>query len=316
MKRNVRSFDVWQPAWALLTLLAVTACGGADDNLEHVADQTPGIHRGDANIVFRTEKFTLEPGKERFVCYTKTLEDDLVVSGYSQEAKPFVHHVVFAKTTGDEPEGTSECDVLFRFAWEPMYLAGAGASNIDFPDGVGQVLPAGTRLLAQLHLLNTSDEPVTDFAELHMRPSIETNVRPIATYALGNFEVNLPPRQRSALESVCTVRDPVNLIAAFPHMHMLGTSLTFEVGPSPDRLTKVFERNPYSFDDQRLELVNLALNPGDVTRVTCNYDNTTDQTITFGESTLNEMCFLVGFATDRSSPGGCIAGPSGALGGS
>src|SRR6185295_10411180 len=112
----------------------------------------------------------------------------------------------------------------------------------------------------------------------------------------------------SKLESVCTVQEKIEFVAAFPHMHLLGQSLTFEVGPSADKLTKVFERNPYSFDDQHLDLLELTLNPGDVTRVTCNYDNTRNQTVTFGESTQNEMCFLLAFAADRSGVSGCVVG--------
>jgi hypothetical protein len=311
-KRSIPISQDAHPLWALLTFGAMVACGGGDETPagqpHEVPDQTPGIHRTDGEVIFRTEQFTLEPGQERFVCYTQTLQEDTVIDGYTTRAKPFLHHIVFAKTTGTEPEGSSDCDVLFRFVWEPMFLSGAGASNIQFPDGLGQVIPAGTRLLAQLHLLNTSAKAVTDSAEIRMHPSPLTNPRPMATYALGNFNVSLPPLMPSKIESVCTVRETIDFVAAFPHMHLLGTSLTFEVGPSADRLTKVFERNPYDFDDQRLELINLTLNAGDVTRVTCNYQNTTDQTVTFGESTNNEMCFLVGFAADRSATSGCIVG--------
>jgi Copper type II ascorbate-dependent monooxygenase, C-terminal domain len=91
-------------------------------------------------------------------------------------------------------------------------------------------------------------------------------------------------------------------------MHLLGKSLTFEMGPSADQLKKVFERNPYDFDSQRIELLDLTLNPGDVTRVTCNFDNTTDKTITFGESTKSEMCFLATFVADRTGVAGCTVG--------
>jgi len=224
-------------------------------------------------------------------------------------------HDTFAKTTGTEPEGASDCDVLFRFNWEPLFLAGAGASEIRFPAGVGHVLPSGTRILAQLHLLNTSDEPVTDSAAIHMHPSLVKNPRPVGSYAFGDFNVSLPPLQASTIQSVCTVPDTVELVAGFPHMHLLGKSLTFETGPSMDKLTKVFERNPYSFDDQRIDLVTMTLNPGDVTRVTCNYDNTRNQTVTFGESTKNEMCFFLGFAAGRTGVGGCVVGTPGSLGG-
>jgi hypothetical protein len=300
------------PFWLLLALGGLVACGGGGEappsNPEVVVDQTPGIHRSGDEVTFRTERFTIDPGQERFICYTQTLEEDLVVDGYTKPAKPFLHHMVFAKTSGNEPEGASDCDVLFRFVWEPIFLAGAGASEIHFPDGVGQVLPAGTRLLSQLHLLNTTSKSITDSAEIHLHPSTIQNPRPMSAYALGNFNVSLPPQQPSTVESVCTVPETINFVAAFPHMHLLGTSLTFEVGPSADHLTKVFERNPYNFDDQRIELLNLTLNAGDVTRVTCHYENTTDHTVTFGESTTNVMCFLVGFAADRASMSGCVVG--------
>jgi hypothetical protein len=266
------------------------------------------VHHQDGRVTFRTEDFTLEPGQEKFLCYTQTLDRDVVVGGYSINAKPYVHHTVLSKTAGDEPEGMSECDVLFRLAWEPIFPVGAGEYEIQFPEGIGQVLPAGTRLLAQLHLLNAGKETVVDSAELDLHLSPHESPRELATFAFGNFNVNLPPLQSSKIESVCSVKEQVEVVAAFPHMHQLATSLTFEVGPSADRLSKVFERNPYDFDNQNLELVNLTLNAGDVTRVTCNYDNTTDKTITFGESTFNEMCFFVGFAADRSVASGCIVG--------
>lgn len=301
-------------AWTLLTLGATVACSAGGETRPAApeaidkTDQTPGIRHVGGEVVFRTDQFTLEPGQERFLCYAQTLKEDVVVDGYTKPAQAFVHHMVFAKTSGTEPEGLSDCDVLFRFTWEPLFLAGAGASQIDFPNGVAQVMPAGTRLLSQLHLLNASTKPVTDSAEIHLHPSPIQNPRPMAAYALGNFDVSLPPNQASVVESVCTIPETTNFVAAFPHMHRLGTSLTFEVGPSADRLTKVFERDPYNFDDQHLDLLNLTLNAGDVTRVTCHYENTTDRTVSFGESTSNEMCFLVGFAADRPSMGGCVVG--------
>jgi hypothetical protein len=312
-RRNIRFFKSARTVWTLLALGATVACTGTDTPPENPEvldklDQTPGIHRTASEVILRTEPFTLEPGEERFICYTKTLDEDLVVDGYTKPSQPFVHHVVFAKTTGTEPEGSSECDVLFRFEWEPLFLAGAGASEIHFPSGVAQVMHSGTRLLAQLHLLNASAKSVTDSAEIHLHPSLVQNPRPISAYALGNFNVSLPPQQASVVESVCTIPETTNFVAAFPHMHRLGTSLTFEVGPSADRLTNVFERDPYNFDDQHLDLLNLTLNAGDVTRVTCHYENTTDHTVTFGESTHDEMCFLVGFAADRSTVGGCVVG--------
>jgi hypothetical protein len=307
---------------ALFTLGAIVACGGGTSGSDapvnapaQVEDLTPGIQVTGSDVTFRTDPFTLEPGQEKFICSTHTLDHDMVIDGYSRDAQKFVHHLIFAKTAGTEPEGASDCDVLFRFQWEPLFLAGAGASELNFPEGVGHVLSAGTRLLAQLHLFNTTAQPITDSTVVHMHPTVAENPRPMGSYAFGNFNVNLPPLQPSTLTSDCTVSEPLEVVAAIPHMHNLGKSLSFEVGSSAGALAKVFERNPYSFDDQHAELLPMTLNPGDATRVTCNFENTRNETITFGESTNSEMCFLLAFVAGRTGVSGCIVGTPGSLGG-
>jgi hypothetical protein len=299
---------------ALCSLLA--ACASDDSGEPSPGDSeepgpgsaTPGIAVTEAQVVFSTAEFTLEPGQERYLCYAATTAEALVIDGYSHAGKPFLHHVVFSRARAPEPEGLSECDILFRNTWDPLFIAGAGASSIDFPDDVGHQLPAETQLVVQLHLLNTREEPVTDSVAITMQRSTAANPRPMGTYVFGTTSVNLPPLQESQLEAVCQLEQRVQLVAAFPHMHLLGTSLTFEVGSSMDTMETVFTRDPYDFDDQHLELLDLTLEPGDVTRVRCSYDNPHDQNITFGESTTNEMCFFIGLAADQEGLKGCMLG--------
>jgi hypothetical protein len=259
----------------------------------------PGIHVGEQEVVFQTDTFTLEPSQERYLCYAVTTEEELVIDGYQSAGAPYLHHVVFSRATAPEPEGWSECDILFRYTWQPLFITGAGASELDFPEDSGHKIPAGTQLVVQLHLLNATEAPVNESVAITMKRSSSADPKPIGTYAFGTSDVQLPPSQESVLESVCTMEETVQLVAVFPHMHLLGTSMTFEVGKSEDAMNMVFKRDPYNFDDQHVELIDLTLEPGDVTRVRCSYDNPHDETITFGESTKNEMCFLIGFSADR-----------------
>ncbi|MDP6943056.1 MAG: hypothetical protein QF464_02810, partial [Myxococcota bacterium] len=123
----------------------------------------------------------------------------------------------------------------------------------------------------------------------------------------------LPPGQVSQVVGSCASDSDMTLFSVFPHMHLLGQSLVVEVGPDADNLTEVFRRDPYDFDDQSMEPLDLTISLGDTVRVTCGYDNYLDETVTFGESTTNEMCFLVGFATEASHQfAGCIGGTGGA----
>jgi hypothetical protein len=80
-------------------------------------------------------------------------------------------------------------------------------------------------------------------------------------------------------------------------MHQLGARMTIEVGKSLDAMRPLYARDPYSFDDQRMEKMKLKLEAGDMLRVTCDYKtNENDIVVNFGESSNDEMCFFVGFA--------------------
>jgi hypothetical protein len=83
----------------------------------------------------------------------------------------FGHSERCSGTLAPEPDGMSECDVLFRTTWEPMYLAGAGSSSLEFPENTAHKIAAGTQLLSQLRLFNTTDKLATGSLEVKMHRS-------------------------------------------------------------------------------------------------------------------------------------------------
>jgi hypothetical protein len=298
--------------WLQLTTLVVAfntvAC--SSDAEPGPGTDAPGSAAPEAkaeSLVFRTDPVTIEAGKEKFMCFTKTLDEDVVIDGYAHEAQPVVHHVVFVRPLVPEPEGFSECDVLFRMTWDPLFLSGAGRSELKFPDGLGHTLAKGTQLLVQLHLLNAGETDVTETVSIDMHRSRAKDPQPVGAYAFGTTDLKLPASEHSQVEGDCTLSEPVQIIAAFPHMHRLGRKLRFEGGPSLGDMHELFVRDPYDFDDQHTEAIELTLDKGDHARVTCDYDNTTAKEVSFGESTSNEMCFFIGFAVGRDNLRSCIA---------
>ena len=257
----------------------------------------------------RTEEISVPAGQERYLCYATTLSEDEVVDAYRSDAKSFVHHMVFARALAPEPEGVSECDTLFRATWDPLYIAGAGDSELAFPTGAGHSLARGTQLVLQMHLLNPSNTDVHAAVAIEMHRSASKQPRPVNTYIFGTTDLHLPPNQPSEAQSACEMTEPVQLIAGFPHMHQLGRGLRFEVGARSDAMRTVFRREPYDFDNQYIEPLALDLAAGDLTRVTCAYENTLPTTIGFGESTHDEMCFFIGFALDQREIKSCATRP-------
>ncbi|MET0387700.1 MAG: hypothetical protein ABW321_17145 [Polyangiales bacterium] len=278
------------------------AAGAADSGSEPFG---PGVE----TFAWGTDDFTVEPGEEKYLCFAKTLEEDLVASGYTTQGgrkQPFVHHLIFAKVNKPEPEGFAECDVAFRNSWETLFISGAGETTLEFPSDAGHQLKSGTQLLVQMHLLNSGTERVTGQVAINLRKSQVESPRPVSSAVFGTAAVELPPSSESQVVGTCTARRNTKLIAGFPHMHTLGKSLRFEVGAAEAELKEVFKREPYDFDDQRIENLEVEIPQGATTRVTCTYENTHAQTITYGESTTNEMCFFVGFAVDSERGGGCL----------
>jgi hypothetical protein len=281
---------------------------GQAADTDAAAPETGPITSDQEALTLTTDEFQLDAGQERYLCFATTLDEDAVIDAYSSEAQPFVHHIVFVRTLAPEPDGFAECDTLFRMTWDPLYISGAGASKLQFPENAGHKLTKGTQLLAQLHLLNASDDAVRGRVSIHMHRSTASDPRPVSTYVFGTRRIELPPNQASDITSDCEMSEPVQLIAAFPHLHQLGTALHFEVGDSTDDMKEVYARDPYSFDDQHIEDIDLKLDKGAKTRVTCSYDNDTPDEVTFGESTHDEMCFFIAFALDRTKITSCGAG--------
>ena len=286
-----------------LGVVLFTALGGCS-NPTTEAD-SPAVDASGVALRLRTDELIVPAGSERYLCFAQTLQEDLVVGAYRSSPEVFVHHLVLARALAPEPEGMSECDVLFRPTWDPLFISGAGASELMLPADAGHTLKAGTQLVLQIHLLNVGETPVSDTVEIELQRATGSSPRPVSTYVFGTTQIALPPMQRSQAQSVCQMPESIQLIAGFPHMHQLGRSLRFERGLKPDNFETLFVRDPYDFDDQHIEPVDITLSAGDVTRLTCEYDNDRSDVIHFGESTRDEMCLFIAFALDQPSGSEC-----------
>jgi hypothetical protein len=293
---------------------ALGVCSCSSDGEEGApSPSTPGalatgVVDTDDGWVFRTEAFTLAPGEERFICYAADTPVDLSIQRFSVAKKPMIHH--FLMVTADatkEPDGASECGAAFKFSWRPIFMAGAGDSVVAIPDGAARQVGAGTQVVLQLHLLNASAQSVTEYAEVKMERSPEADPKPVGQFIFGTFDLALPPKQKSQLQVDCTVSGGPQIFAMFPHMHYLGRKQTLELGPDANNFSTVYTRDPYDFEQQTIDPIDLRLTPGTAARLTCSYDNNRDETITYGESTNNEMCFAIGF-TIASGPGTAVGG--------
>jgi hypothetical protein len=258
---------------------------------------------------FSTDDVTVPAGEEFFMCYVGTIPSAMNIDQFRYVAQPGVHHIALEKLTAPEDRRSFECNVLFDPTWMPIFGTGIGDQDLALPEGSAQVLPEGTQLLIQLHLFNTTTEPITTSTKVHLHQTHVPDPSPVGFYVFGTSEVTLPPASKSTVSNDCAVPDDVTVAAMLPHMHYLGKSLTLEVGDPNDPtapMREVYRRDPYDFNNQYVEPFDLTIPAGAPTRVTCSYENDGPETVTFGESSNDEMCFLVTYQVGFDGQSGCV----------
>lgn len=254
--------------------------------------------------------WSLDPGGEltRY-CVRKKLTEDVYVSAIRPVHPPGTHHTVV--TLGDE---TTDCtNNVFTGV---IYAAGVGSEGLTMPPGVAMKLPAGKYVLLGLHVYNTSTQAISGTSAIEIQTIKPEDVKSESeAFLAGTFNISLPPQQTTTLKGDCPIAADQTMFALFPHMHQLGVHLktTFTMGG----VDKVIHDGDYSFQEQYQIPLNptVTLHAGDKVTTECTYDNTTPNTVTFGESSDTEMCFSVLFRYPPQGQGICTGGAPTALNG-
>jgi hypothetical protein len=288
---------------ACTVVIALAGCSGAP------ASNGPAPGTG---YRMATPQITLTAGEEKYLCYTVTLQEaaDIAVTKFASTPSPVVHHFEVFQTLAPESAGLFDCSAtLIKQTWLPLFGGGAAVGGLTLPAGSGFKLPKDAQLLLQLHLLNATTGPATAQVTVDMTyaPNAAT-VTPAGIYAVGSMAINLPAGASNVqiASPHCTLGKQYNVFAVQPHMHTLGTRIAFSTGASEAAMQPVYQRDPWVFGVQPIDLFATTLNPGDYVGATCTYDNTTSQPVMYGESTKDEMCYFVLFYTPFDHLNGCI----------
>ncbi|MET0595885.1 MAG: hypothetical protein ABW133_24510, partial [Polyangiaceae bacterium] len=147
----------------------------------------------------------------------------------------------------------------------------------------------------ELHFVNTTTQPLPVTGTMHLTEAKEGTITEHANLMFyGNVGLILPP------QAMATVGPTFHAIPAgrkifglTGHQHRLGTSFTIELSSSVTDTGKELYKN-MTWDDPPLTMFTPPLVPtaGQGLRFTCNYNNTTNGIVTFGEGADQEMCFL------------------------
>jgi len=276
-------------------LLTAAACGndlgtGDDDGTPDAPGPTDGyvsLIRGDWSLPASTEKY---------ICVRVTATSDIYFRSIRPVAPFGTHHTVLMLGAPDGPDGVVDCNsALVKPA---IYGSGIGTSSLDLPDGVAVHVRPGQQLLLNLHLFNASDTTLTGTSGIEVLEARPETVQHEAGVVLtGKAQGLQVPPNLSTQVGRCTTPANVTVFAVAPHMHTLGRHMKVSYANANGSGGRVLHDQPYDFDEQRFALLEPALvtTAGGRLTIECTYMNPTGNTVVFGESSNQEMCYALAF---------------------
>jgi hypothetical protein len=272
----------------ILALLA-TCFGCGTDVANEAADPDSGTPLSGEWELLLDGEWSLIGGSEQYLCVVATVPEDMFVGAFRPIAPEGTHHTVLTRIDNRD-DGDYPCGATSN-GHNQIYGSGVGTQAFHYPPGVAVKLEAGEQLLLNLHLFNTRPSELSGISGVEVIRIAESGVMNEAETTLaGTLSFELPPQSTSTVEGSCVLPDDKTLFAVWPHMHQLGTHMTVTVLHGGGET--VVHDAPYSFEDQRaFPLDPIAVARGDAVHVACSYNNTTDATVGFGDSSLAEMCF-------------------------
>ncbi len=230
---------------------------------------------------------------DTYKCTRILVTEEMWISGFRAIAPLGTHHTVVTISNSSSPLGDYDCSVG-SLDFQMLYASGVGTGDLMFPDGVAMKIKAGQYINLNLHLFNASDAPISGHSGIMVKRVAAADVVHEAdmTFA-GSMNISIPPDgQPHDVAGGCKVpAGGWNVFTLWPHMHQFATHQKLEITPSGGVPMALLDA-PYAFEEQQnYPLADTFIPAGTTILTTCTFVNTGTETITFGDSSNQEMCF-------------------------
>jgi hypothetical protein len=225
-----------------------------------------------------------------------------------------VHHVLFYSVPQQAAEQLDQASP--GFGWECFggpgtdspKMVGAwapGGSAIRFPGQTGIRLFAGDVLVMQVHYNMDAAAPEPDLTRVALQYAAHPVPYTAQWFSMLENGFRVPPRS-TAYTVTERLENPVpaQIWGVAPHMHTRGRRIALEVGPEPGTSTGaacLIDIPRWDFHWQDIYFfasrTGLSVKPGQEFRLTCTWDNPSDETLRWGEGTGDEMCIVFMYVT-------------------
>jgi hypothetical protein len=278
------------------------ACGGSTSSSSADAGAAGLPNLGTASI----GPIEVAAGGEETVCILKRLNntEDIMATSFVADLAPGSHHLIVYKSTAtDEQLDPFSCVPFLGLTDQsavPLMLVNKRHFESQFPQGVGMVVPKGQMLKIEAHYINTTSAALqgTGNIEVHGMPLDQAGAYQAADFAFwGTTDIKVPAK--STWSTPVLYQSGIagtTFFAVSTHQHRLGTRVqawqTKGEVATPDPSAQVIDETDWSNPAVKALDPFLTFDGTNGFSYQCSWQNDTDQDVEFGESALNEMCFV------------------------
>ncbi|WP_394821219.1 hypothetical protein [Pendulispora albinea] len=239
--------------------------------------------------------------EDQYVCYgfeiPQPAKRHITAFAPKIDNKKLVHHVVLFQSDRAEDPTPHACSGGGSIFWRMIFAWAPGGQNLNLPPEAGFPLEGTTHYVAQIHYNNvTRLEGESDATGFDMCSTSQLRPNDADVMAFGSQRFRIP--RQSQLDITCSLTVPdsfpeVHVFSAMPHMHKLGTGMINTLYPArdPARPVDLGTQSSWDFNNQVWMRIDATLRPGDRIKTRCAWTNPTQDEVTFGENTANEMCY-------------------------
>jgi hypothetical protein len=231
-----------------------------------------------------------------------------------------LHHALFSYDDTGEARALDQADPAYGYDGFGGFGVDASLANmfpgyvpgqkpIPYPEGLGQILPAGSDILMQVHY-GPSPIPQTDSSTVNIffkKEPVDRQVQNFIFLPFSPLITNGPflisPNTVKTFHCQFTTPLKISVFAIWPHAHLLGQEFEVYAINAQGDTTNLIRIPDWDFNWQGSYNFKkyMVLEPGTTIHVYTTYDNTVNNPsnpnnpptfVTWGEKTTDEMLFL------------------------
>ena len=227
----------------------------------------------------------------------------VVIQGFDSTLALGSHHLIIYLTTAAVQSNPVDCSPFTSVvSGSDVPLAIIDRKQVDFsmPQGIGLDIPANANIRIEAHYINTTSADLQGhgLVTFHTVPKATAPAyQPASFLFYGTALFTIPPNASASTGPIFQVGPAgTSYFLAMTHQHELGTGVyAWASAKQGDMSNQLVADKDWSNPSWKLLSPMVTFDGKSGLTFQCDWTNTTSQSVSFGESATQEMCFVGGY---------------------